>query len=169
VIDWLISTTPLFKAVHIAGLAMWCAGLLALPLMLARHDPSMPLVDYRLMRRASHITYASVVTPAAVLTVIAGTWLIFLRETFTPWLYAKLVFVALLVAAHGWIGHGVVQIGENPSEHTPPPSYLPIIAVMIPVLAILYLVLAKPGLGWISIPDWLTAPRENQSFFEVPN
>jgi protoporphyrinogen IX oxidase len=31
---------PYLKAIHIAMLVVWCAGLFALPLMLARHDPA---------------------------------------------------------------------------------------------------------------------------------
>jgi uncharacterized membrane protein len=30
------------KALHLAALILWCAGLLALPLLLARHDPHQP-------------------------------------------------------------------------------------------------------------------------------
>ena len=39
-IDWLAPAVPLFKAAHIVALVIWCGGLLALPLMLTRHDPN---------------------------------------------------------------------------------------------------------------------------------
>jgi len=168
-IEWLVSAVPIFKAVHISGLVIWCGSLLALPLMLTWHDPSLSVETYRMVRRTSHVTYIMCATPAAVLTVIAGTWLIFLREVFTPWLYAKLAFVALLVVAHAWIGHIVVKVGEEPGKHTPPPSYVPIAAAFIPMLAILVLVLAKPTLTWITFPDWMTEPRGDQLLFDVPS
>lgn len=168
-IDWIVSTVPIFKAIHIVGLTIWCGGLLALPLMLSRHDPAIPVEDYRMIRRASHLTYTMCVTPAAVIAVIAGTWLIFLREMFTPWLYAKLAVVALLVLAHGWIGHVVVRIGEKPTEHTPPSPVLPIAAVIIPTVAILVLALAKPPLAGINFPQWLIEPRGGQLLFDVPS
>ncbi|PYE85020.1 CopD family protein [Pseudoroseicyclus aestuarii] len=168
-IDWIVATVPIFKAVHIAGLLIWCGGLLVLPLMLARHGPSIMADDYRLIRRASHVTYTNVVTPAAVIAVIAGTWLIFLRQVFEPWLFAKLAFVALLVVVHAWIGHILVKVAEIPEEHKPPHPALPITAALIAMVSILAFVLAKPDLGWITFPDWLLEPRGGQLPFAVPS
>jgi putative membrane protein len=169
VIDWILPAVPIFKAVHIVGLVIWLGGLIALPLMLTRHDPAISVEDYRMIRKASHLTYTMCVTPAAVIAVIAGTWLIFMREVYTPWLFAKLAFVALLVLAHAWIGHVVVKIGEEPGEHRPPAPYLPVASVFVPALAILFLVLAKPALGWIIFPEWLTETRGGQLLFDVPS
>ena len=165
---WLPVLITLFKGVHIAALILWCAGLLALPLMLSRHDPDATPEDYGRIRRATHMTYAILATPAAIVAVVAGTWLIFFREVFVPWLYAKLLFVAALAAAHAWIGHLVVQVAEKPEKYRPPRSYLPITAVGIPVIAILMLVLGKPELGEIPLPDWLREPRGGQLPFDVP-
>lgn len=165
---WYPVLITLFKSVHIAALTLWCAGLLALPLMLSRHDPAAKPEDYDSIRRATHTTYAILVTPAAVVAVVAGTWLIFLREAFVPWLYAKLLFVAALAAAHAWVGHLVVQVAEKPEKHIPPRSYLPITAVGIPVIAIILLVLGKPDLKDFPLPDWLLQPRGGQLLFDVP-
>ena len=167
-IQWLLAMAPLFKGVHIAALSIWCGGLLALPLMLSRHDPAAAQDDYRRIRRATHLTYTICVTPAAVIAVVAGTWLIFLREAFVPWLYAKLFFVALLVAAHAWVGHIMVSVAETPGRDRPPQPYLPFAAIFLPVLAILALVLGKPDLGWIEFPRWLLEPRGGQFPFDVP-
>ncbi|CUH11376.1 putative membrane protein [Jannaschia seosinensis] len=167
-IDWILGTVPLFKGVHIAALSIWCGGLLALPLMLTRHDPAITQDDYRRIRRATHLTYTVCVTPAAVIAVIAGTWLIFMREAFVPWLYAKLVFVALLVAAHAWVGHILVDVAETPGRSRPPAPYLPVAAILVPVLGILVLVLGKPDLGWVSFPQWLLEPYGGQFPFDVP-
>lgn len=168
-IDWIVPAVPLFKAVHIIGLVIWVGGLITLPLMLTRHDPEVSVEDYRMIRKASHLTYTMCVTPAAVVAVIAGTWLVFMREVFTPWLFAKLAFVALLVLAHVWIGHVVAKIGEEPGEHRPPHPSLPITAVIVSALAILALVLAKPALGWIIFPEWLTETQGGQLLFDVPS
>lgn len=160
---------PFFKAAHIAALIIWGGGLVALPLMLSRHDPAVSAEDYTIIRRATHLTYTLCVTPAAVIAVIAGTWLIFLREVFTPWLYAKLLFVALLVVAHAWVGHTVARVAEKPGEHVPPEPWLPIAAILLPVVAILVLVLGKPGLAFIEFPEWLREPRGRQLLFDVPS
>ncbi|WP_027068296.1 CopD family protein [Euryhalocaulis caribicus] len=167
--DWLVSFIPVFKGVHIAAMAIWCGGLIALPFMLGRHDPAIVTADYRLIRRATHLTYTMCVTPAAVIAVIAGTWLIFLRETFFPWLYAKLVLVALLVAVHAWIGRTLVKTAEEPGRHKPPEPYFPMAAVLGLVVGIAALVLAKPALPWLDFPDWLLEPRDGQLLFDVPS
>jgi uncharacterized membrane protein len=147
---------------------LWIGGLLVLPIMLSRHDPAVTQDDYRRVRAATHMTYAYMVTPAAVVAGVAGTWLIFFREVFVPWLYAKLVVVALLAAAHVWVGQIVVDVAEKPGKQKPPRSYLPVTAVMAPVLIILVLVLGKPELEEISLPSWLEQPRGGQLPFEVP-
>lgn len=167
--DWIVPVVPLFKALHIAGLVIWIGGLLALPLMLTRHDPGVSIGDYRIIRRSSHLTYTLCVTPAAVVAVIAGTWLVFMREVFTPWLFAKLAIVALLVMAHGWIGHTVAMIGEEPTDHTPPAPWIAVVAVLFLAISILFIVLAKPALDWIVFPEWLREPQDRQLFFDVPS
>ncbi|RYH00760.1 hypothetical protein EU805_16715 [Salipiger sp. IMCC34102] len=167
--DWLPWAIAIFKGAHITALILWCGGLLALPLMLSRHDPAVTPDDYQRIRRATQTTYAVIVTPAAVIAVVAGTWLIFLREVFVPWFYAKLVFVAALAAAHAWIGHLVVQVAEKPGRDCPAPPVWPISATFVPVLAILFLVLGKPDLvGPIDLPEWLLSPRNGQLPFDVP-
>lgn len=168
--DWTWAQTfvPHLKAVHLAALFLWCGGLFALPLMLSQHDPANTDADFLRIRRATHLTYTMAVTPAAVVAVVAGTWLIFFREALVPWMYAKLLFVALLVGAHGWIGHILVRGTESQRKRKPLPAYVPITAAVVPMLAILGLVLAKPDLSGIEFPDWLTQPRGGQLPFDVP-
>ena len=166
--EWAQALIPYFKAVHIAGLLVWCGGLFSLPLMLSRHDAGNNREDYVRIRRATHLTYTIGVTPAAVIAIVAGTWLIFLREALVPWLYAKLFFVALLVGAHAWIGHVVVTVAETRERGRPPAPYLPLMVVLVPMLAILTLVLGKPDLSGMEFPGWMTEPRGGQLPFEVP-
>lgn len=168
-LDWLISTVPVWKALHLIALSIWCGGLIVLPMMLSMHGPAASKNDYRIIRHTTHLTYTTVVTPAAVVAVITGTWLIFLREAFVPWLFAKLAFVALLLALHAWTGQSIVQIAEEPGRHSPPSPYWPLTGVVACATAILLLVLGKPDLDWISFPDWLRTPRGGQLPFEVPS
>src|SRR5690606_27389949 len=70
-IPWLDGAIPYVKALHIAALTIWCAGLFALPLMLARHDPAIGQADYSRIRVASHYGYAWGVTPAALVAIAA--------------------------------------------------------------------------------------------------
>jgi protoporphyrinogen IX oxidase len=167
--SWAGTLVPWLKALHVAGLMLWVAGLFALPVMLAWYDRPVGRADYRRIRHATHYTYTLAVTPAAVITVIAGTWLMLLREVYVPWFYLKLLFVALLVAVHAWLGHILVAVVETPGDHSPPPPMLPIGLLLVPVLAILLLVLAKPDLGGLSLPGWLTVPQGRQLPFDMPS
>ncbi|MCE6951531.1 CopD family protein [Cereibacter sphaeroides] len=165
----LADLVPYLKAVHITGLAVWCAGLFALPAMLAWHDPAIGQADYRRIRRATHYTYTLAVTPAAVAAVISGTWLVLIREVYDPWFILKLVFVSLLVAFHGWVGHTITEVAETPGSHRPPSPAVPNAVLMTLMLAILTLVLAKPEFDTLSGPAWLMTPLERQLPFAVPN
>ncbi|EPX83143.1 putative membrane protein [Rubellimicrobium thermophilum DSM 16684] len=164
----LAAAIPHLKALHVAMLALWCAGLFALPVMLARHDPAVSRADYARIRQATHYGYTFVITPAAVLAIASGTLLIFLREVFVLWMFAKLFFVALLVAFHAWVGHTIVRVAETEGTHEPPEPHWPLAVLTVPVVAILALVLAKPDLGAIPLPGWMQEPRGVQLPFEVP-
>lgn len=165
---WLEGTIPYVKALHILALVIWCAGLFALPLMLARHDPAVGQADYRRIRLACHYGYAGVVTPAAMVAIAAGILLMFLREVFVTWMFAKLFFVALLVGFHTWVGSTIVTVVESEGEHQTPRALAPMLVLLVPVMAILALVLAKPDLDEVPMPGWLMEPRGNQLPFSVP-
>jgi len=159
---------PHLKALHLAMLLFWCGGLFALPVMLARHDPAIGQADYARIRRATHYAYTFCITPAAVLAIASGTGLIFLREVFVTWMFAKLVLVATLVGFHVWIGYVLVAVAEREGAHRAPRPALPLLLLLGAVLAILTVVLAKPELGEIPMPGWLTEPRGHQLPFDVP-
>ncbi len=159
---------PHLKALHIAALAIWVAALFAIPAMLARHDPAIGQDDYARIRRATHFSYTALMTPAAVIAVASGTLLIFLRGAFFPWLMAKLVLVAMMVVFHAWLGHTLVKVAETEGEHDPPEPLLPSLILTVLVAGVLGLVLAKPELDEIAMPDWLTEPRGGQLPFAVP-
>ena len=149
------------KGLHIATLVMWCAGLIALPLMLGKHEVGEAQTDYARLRRLTHDSYAFIVTPAAVTAIAAGTLLIYLRGLFLPWMFAKLVAVGLLVALHALIGHTVVQMSERRGDYAPP-SPLPLLLVTVgTMIVVLLLVLGKPAMPDL-VPDWLETPQHRQ-------
>lgn len=167
-IAWLEPVAPHLKAIHIAALLIWCAGLFALILMLARHDPAIGQADYARIRRGTHYGYTYFITPSALIAIATGTVLVFVREAFVPWMFAKLVCVALLVAFHAWVGHVLVAVAETDGTHTPPDPMLPNLILVLPITAILALVLGKPDLAQIPLPGWLLEPRGFQLPFDVP-
>ncbi|WP_295075374.1 CopD family protein [Tabrizicola sp.] len=166
---WAEVLIPHIKALHLGFLALWIAGLFALPRMLARHDDDLVRGEYAVIRRATHYGYIWAITPAAVLAIASGGLLIFLREIFTVWLFAKLVLVAGLVAVHAWVGHTIVAVAESEGEHEPPGAMVPALITFGLVLAILTVVLAKPELEELSMPSWLMAPLGRHLPFDVPS
>ena len=167
--SWLVGVIPHLKALHLAMLLLWCAGLFALPLMLARHDPAVGQSDYTRMRQATHFAYTLCVTPAAVIAIASGTLLIFLREVFVTWMFAKLLAVALLVGFHVWVGYAVVAVAETRGVPKTPKRLVGATVVLVAlIVVILTLVLAKPELGEIPMPAWLTEPRGQPLPFDVP-
>lgn len=167
-IDWLTPVIPHLKALHVVLLGVWCSGLFALPLMLSRHDTNIEQSEYARIRVVTHYTYTYLVTPAAVLAIATGTVLIFLREVFVIWMFAKLVIVAMLVTFHAWIGYVLVWVAEKEDEYTVPSPRLPLALLALIVVGILTLVLAKPELREIPIPTWLSEPRGYDLPFDVP-
>lgn len=160
---------PHFKAMHLGFLVLWSAGLFALPVMLARHDRDFLKSEFNQIRRATHYSYVWAVTPAAVLAIASGAALIFLREVFTVWLFAKLILVAGLVAVHAWIGHTIIAVAETDGSHEPPDALVPGLILIALILVILALVLVKPELEELPVPDWLQDPLDRPLPFDVPN
>ncbi len=149
------------KGLHVAALILWCAGLFALPLALSKHEIDESQADYARLRRITHYSYIRIVTPAAVIAIAAGTALLYLRQVFVPWMFAKLVAVGLLVALHAWVGHVVLLMSERRGSYAPS-SPVPLIAAATATMAaVLLLVLGKPAVAdWA--PGWLAHPQNRQ-------
>jgi len=168
-VSWVEGLIPHVKALHLGFLAVWVAGLFALPRMLARHDRVIVQAEFAQIRRATHYGYVWVITPAAILAISTGSALIFMRDVFTVWIFAKLILVAGLVGVHAWVGHTIVAVAETEGQHEPPEPLVPTIAVLCLVIAILSLVLAKPELDELPMPSWLLTPLGRQLPFDIPS
>lgn len=154
----------LTKALHIAALSVWCAGLIALPIILHVHGRSPAMrteAGYAEFRLLSHRTYIALVTPAAVVAIAAGTGLILLEGLRAPWLIAKLAAVVGMVLLHAWFGHVISRTGQERGLYRPPLPW-PGLAAGLGLMAVtLWLVLAKPDLAPLAhhLPEWLLHPR----------
>lgn len=136
----------LMKFIHIAAIAIWAGGLLALPLLYGRQQ-TVPQRDERFrLQGIIRFTYVILLSPAAFIAIGSGTALIFLRETFSAWFSLKLGFVALLAATHILSGLAIIRLVRD--DRPPPRLYAPLLWVtsLVTVLAILTLVLGKPVL-----------------------
>ena len=159
---------PHMKALHLGVLSLWIAGLIALPTMLARHDRAIVQSEFSAIRRATHFGFVWFVTPAAVIAIASGTALVFMRDIFSGWIFAKFVLVAGLVAVHAWVGHTIIAVAETEGQYEPPDAFLATFLTVILVIGVLFLVLAKPELNELPFPQWLLQPLGRPLPFDVP-
>jgi len=154
----------LLKALHIAALSVWCAGLILLPIVIQTHRRDYAARDqagFTEFRWLTHHAYRLVLTPAAVIAISAGTVLIFALEVLDIWMLAKLVAVSGMVVVHAWLGHVIVLAGERRNAYRLPPAAL-VLVMLVPLMGlVLWLVLAKPALDDLIalFPEFLREPR----------
>lgn len=106
------------KVVHIAAMAVWFTGLFLLPrLLLARCTGERDGEDDTFNHLANTLFFR-VMTPAAVITVLAGMGLIAWGPE-GAWLVMKLVVVALAVLLHLYFGLLMYELGHGRMRHGP--------------------------------------------------
>ena len=156
-------TLAWLKSLHIAALAIWCAGLLCLPFLLLAHADAGGRRDFVRLRHLTRTAYTMVTSPAAVVAILAGTALILVAGVITGWMFLKLAVVALMVMVHLHCGHLMGALASHGTQ--PPHSRLigMIAGTVLLILAILWLVLAKPVIDTSFLPDWMHEPLMVQS------
>lgn len=101
------------KLIHVAAIAVWVGGLLSMPYLIWQRHGLLrargPDEVHRL-HRIVRLVHIGLVSPAAVIAVISGTALIFLRETYGMWFWVKLIFVAVLVLAHNFANRSLREV-----------------------------------------------------------
>jgi protoporphyrinogen IX oxidase len=154
------------KAVHILALMVWCAGLLGLPSIYAQRKALRGSALHDLHRFA-RVLFINITSPAAFLAVIAGTALIFLRDVFTVWMALKLLAVGALAVLHLRQGYVLLKVFEPGRGYARWRQLLATAATLSVIVAILWLVLAKPHLETRVLPDWMLTPGGLQSLLET--
>lgn len=152
----------LAKFLHIGTLVVWCAGLIALPVLLHLYRGARRQRRWSEFRLLTHTGYTLIATPAAVIAIAAGTVLIFAEGVFEPWLLAKLALVAGMTLIHAWLGHLILQSGERGPEWKMPPPLIGLAIGLPLMLGVLALVLVKPELRGLEtlLPGWALEPQE---------
>jgi len=156
------------KFLHIAGLAMWCAGLLYLPGLLLAHRNLPPGQEFARIRRATKFNYNVLVSPGAFVAIGAGAALLFLSpRAMEGWMFLKLALVSGLVLAHVHYGFVLAALSDNREE--PPRLRLYALTLWVSgmILGVLWLVLEKPAITSEALPDALLRPGGLQSAFDA--
>ncbi|QDL99477.1 hypothetical protein FLL57_20145 [Rhodopseudomonas palustris] len=154
------------KLVHILALMVWCAGLLALPGLFV-HRSRLADAEAAELHRLTRTLFIKITSPAAFVAVVAGTVLLFMRDVFTTWMMLKLVVVGVLVVIHVRGGHQILNLFGPEGHYAAWRRWTMTAATLCTIAGILTLVLAKPVLAPLNLPDWMTRPGGLHSLVET--
>jgi putative membrane protein len=108
------------KALHIIAVISWMAGMLYLPRLFVYHRETSPGSDQdRLFQLMEHRLQRYIMTPALIVTWLAGLYLAFSAGFFTaPWLHAKLLLVLIMTAAHGYFSRLRKELAQGSRQRS---------------------------------------------------
>jgi len=134
----------LILTLHIVFLIIWSASLLYLPQLFVSHALSEDAERRRYAILMQRRLYAHVMTPSALLTILAGTWLLFERGFQGGWLPVKLALVQLMVFFHVYCGKLMKEIIHHHPHHQAAYYWvLPLIPALL-ISGVVILVVGKP-------------------------
>lgn len=108
------------KAWHIIFMVSWFAGLFYLPRLFVYHAMSEDTISRERFKVMERKLYFGIMTPAAVLTVVFGLWLLWNGATVylhAGWMHAKLALVAILIAYHVYLGRLLADFRQDSNRH----------------------------------------------------
>ncbi len=147
------------KALHIAALALWGGGLMALPGLMVREQRvtagEAGRLDAVWRYRVSRFAYDVIVSPAAVVAIGSGTALIFVTRPLEGWLFLKLAAVAGLVVTHMAVGRYIDRLDTPALRPAGRMATALLVATILFICVVLWLVLQKPAIPESLFPGWL--------------
>ena len=150
--------TTFLKFVHLATIALWSGGLIALPFLFWQRRTLEAGLDLDRLHRVARLVYVELTSPAAFIAIASGTALIFLQATFAEWFSLKMLLVGIMAMLHVLAGLVLVQL-FLPEGRFSRLSYLALTSLYIVVItAIIWVVLAKPHIDANQIAAHLFEP-----------
>ena len=150
--------TTYLKFMHLATIAVWSGGLIVLPLLFWQRRHVANVAELEQLHRITRFVYVVMTSPAAFVAIGTGTALIFLQTTFREWFSLKMVLVGAMVMLHVLAGLTAARVfGPNGRFGTYACAALTSIYVLV-IVAILWVVLAKPGIDANQIAPHLFDP-----------
>ncbi len=133
------------KVIHLLALISWFAGLFYLPRLFVYHASNENTATDETFKVMEHKLFHYIMTPAMILTLLAGLWMIDLWQWTIPlWLWAKLGLVLLLLLFHYfcWRYLLLFRQNENQRPHTFYRLFNEIPTLLL--IGVVILVVAKP-------------------------
>ncbi len=137
-----------FLVPHIAAMLIWTASLLYLPTLIIGSVTHKSLV-YEPKDRFDSIPrfmFTRIATPAALVAIIAGTWVFIVDQTVDTWLIAKLTLVAGLAVCHTLTGLMILRSETDDGKPVVSWCWVLMICIALLMSTIFWLVLAKPDM-----------------------
>lgn len=110
------------KSFHLIAVVAWFAGLFYLPRLFVYHAAAQdrPSIErFKIMERR---LLRGIMTPAAIVAVALGLWLIGLQGldwlVSARWLHVKLGLVAILITYHGYLGYLTLLFARDANPHS---------------------------------------------------
>jgi putative membrane protein len=114
---------PWLLAIHLIVVICWFAGLFYLPRLFVYHAQARDKIGCERFKIMEHKLFWGIMTPAALLTLLTGAWLLFgyawhTYET-TLWLKLKIGLVFILLIYHLYCGYymHLFKVDNNPHSH----------------------------------------------------
>lgn len=135
-------------SVHIIFLTVWCAGALYVPVILAgagRHGNafSAPPAGIDSMAR---FVYTHIASPAAIISITAGSIVFWLNQSADFWLLVKLTLVTVMACIQAAMGLLIIRVEREQYARVRFWSRLMLVVLVFVITAILWIVLAKPAI-----------------------
>lgn len=109
------------KAFHIIAMVAWFSGLFYLPRLFVYHAQAKDQISNERFKIMEKKLYYYISTPAALLTVALGIWLLsfnFDAYMHMRWVHIKLSLVALLFIYHIYLGIVLQKFAHNNNRHS---------------------------------------------------
>jgi protoporphyrinogen IX oxidase len=150
--------TTFLKFVHIAAIAVWSGGLIVLPYLFWQRQPLALGPELDRLHRVTRFVYVGLTSPAAFVAIGSGTALIFLQSTFREWFTLKMVLVGGMVMLHVVAGLVAVRVFTPEGRFGSRSCVALTGSYAVLIVAILWVVLAKPGIDAAQIAPALFEP-----------
>jgi putative membrane protein len=151
-------TFDVIKALHIIFVVSWFAGLFYMVRLFIydaeaneKSEPEKSILQKQFQIMQSRLWWI-ITTPAMILSVIFGTWMIFLNATYylsAPWMHLKLGFVFLLLIYHFWCQLIMKRFKLRIYKWTPNQLRLWNELATLFLVIIVFIVVLKNTMNWI--------------------
>ena len=150
--------TTVLKFIHLGAIAIWSGGLIALPFLFGQRRALTATADLDRLHRVTRLVYVELTSPAAFVAIASGTALIFLQATFVEWFSAKMVLVGIMAMLHVVAGLVMHQLYSPDGHFSRFSEFGLTVAYVVVIVAIIWVVLAKPHIDSTLIAPHLFEP-----------